>query len=85
MQYKTELKEKFTVLTILENSLSSNLVPELTQIACPASTLVLSGLLIDDQADMIKLASNSVFSMKVLQCPAPSPSLFDIFTPSLMP
>ena len=32
MQYKTELKEKFTVLTILENSLSSNLVPELAQI-----------------------------------------------------
>ena len=31
MQYKTELKEKFTVLTILENSLSSNLVPELAQ------------------------------------------------------
>jgi len=32
MQYKTELKEKFTVLTILENNLSSNLVPELAQI-----------------------------------------------------
>jgi anti-anti-sigma regulatory factor len=32
MQYKTELKEKFTVLTILENSLSSNLVPELAKI-----------------------------------------------------
>jgi anti-anti-sigma factor len=32
MQYKTELKEKFTVLTILENSISSNLVPELAQI-----------------------------------------------------
>jgi anti-anti-sigma regulatory factor len=32
MQYKTELKEKFTVLTILENSLSSNLVPELAEI-----------------------------------------------------
>jgi anti-anti-sigma factor len=31
MQYKTELKEKFTVLTILENNLSSNLVPELAQ------------------------------------------------------
>ena len=32
MQYKTELKEKFTVLTILENSLSSNLVPELNDL-----------------------------------------------------
>jgi anti-anti-sigma factor len=32
MQYKTDLKEKFTVLTILENKLSSNLVPELAQI-----------------------------------------------------
>lgn len=32
---------------------------ELTQIACPASTLVLSGLLIDDQADMIKLAADN--------------------------
>jgi len=32
MQYNTELKEKFTVLTILENNLSSNLVPELAQI-----------------------------------------------------
>jgi len=32
MQYKTELKEKFTVVTLLENSLSSNLVPELAQI-----------------------------------------------------
>jgi len=32
MQYKTDLKEKFTVLTILENNLSSNLVPELAQI-----------------------------------------------------
>jgi anti-anti-sigma regulatory factor len=32
MQYKTDLKEKFTVLTILENNLCSNLVPELAQI-----------------------------------------------------
>lgn len=32
MQYKTELKEKFTVLTILENSISSNLVPELNDL-----------------------------------------------------
>jgi len=32
MQYKTEAKEKFTVLTILETSLNSNLVPELGQI-----------------------------------------------------
>jgi len=32
MQYKTEQKEKFTVVTLLENSLSSNLVPALAQI-----------------------------------------------------
>ncbi len=32
MQYKTEAKEKFTVLTILESNLNSNLVPELGQI-----------------------------------------------------
>ena len=32
MQYKTEQKEKFTVITLLENSLSSNLVPELTEL-----------------------------------------------------
>jgi anti-anti-sigma factor len=32
MQYKTELKEKFTVLTILDPILSSNLVPELTDL-----------------------------------------------------
>jgi anti-anti-sigma factor len=32
MQYKTELKEKFTVLTILDTSLSSNLVPELNDL-----------------------------------------------------
>ena len=32
MQYKTELKEKFTVLTILDPSLSSNLVPELNDL-----------------------------------------------------
>jgi len=38
MQYKTELKEKFTVLTILENNLSSNLVPELTQIITKIGT-----------------------------------------------
>jgi anti-anti-sigma factor len=32
MQYKTEQKEKFTVVTLLENSLSSNLVPELAEL-----------------------------------------------------
>ncbi len=32
MQYQTEPKEKFTVIKILDTSLSSNLVPELTQI-----------------------------------------------------
>jgi len=32
MQYKTEQKEKFTVITLLENSLSSNLVPELAEL-----------------------------------------------------
>ena len=32
MQYQTEQKEKFTVVTLLENSLSSNLVPELAEL-----------------------------------------------------
>ena len=32
MQYQTEPKEKFTVIKILDNTLSSNLVPELTQL-----------------------------------------------------
>jgi ribosomal protein L11 methylase PrmA len=32
---------------------------ELTQVALPASHLVLSGLLIEDQEDMIKLAANN--------------------------
>jgi ribosomal protein L11 methylase PrmA len=31
---------------------------ELTQLALPGSVLVLSGLLIEDQADMIQLATN---------------------------
>ena len=32
MQYKIDTKEKFTVLTLLDPSLSSNLVPELTDL-----------------------------------------------------
>lgn len=32
MQYQTESKEKFTVIKILDTTLSSNLVPELTKI-----------------------------------------------------
>jgi len=32
MQYQTETKEKFTVIKILDNLLSSNLVPELASI-----------------------------------------------------
>ena len=32
MQYQTEQKEKFTVVTLVENSLSSNLVPELAEL-----------------------------------------------------
>ena len=32
MQYQTEPKEKFTVIKILDTTLSSNLVPELTKI-----------------------------------------------------
>jgi anti-anti-sigma factor len=32
MQYQTESKEKFTVIKILDSTLSSNLVPELTKI-----------------------------------------------------
>ena len=32
MQYKTDSKEKFTVIKILDTTLSSNLVPELTDL-----------------------------------------------------
>ena len=32
MQYQSEPKEKFTVIKILDNTLSSNLVPELSQL-----------------------------------------------------
>lgn len=32
MQYKTDLKEKFTVITFLDSTLSSNIVPEINQI-----------------------------------------------------
>jgi ribosomal protein L11 methyltransferase len=38
--------------------IEANMV-ELTQVALPASHLVLSGLLIEDQEDMIKLAANN--------------------------
>ena len=38
MQYKTEQKEKFTVITLLENSLSSNLVPELAELTTKIGT-----------------------------------------------
>ncbi len=32
MQYKTDLKEKFTVITLLDNTLTSNIVPEINEI-----------------------------------------------------
>ena len=32
MQYKTDLKEKFTVITFLDSTLTSNIVPEINQI-----------------------------------------------------
>ncbi len=38
MQYQTEQKEKFTVITLLENSLSSNLVPELAELMTKIGT-----------------------------------------------
>ena len=47
IQYQTEPKEKFTVVTLLNTSLSSNLVPELNEItntigATPPKNLVLN-------------------------------------------
>ncbi len=47
IQYQTEPKEKFTVVTLLNTSLSSNLVPELNEItntigAMPPKNLVLN-------------------------------------------
>jgi anti-anti-sigma regulatory factor len=47
IQYQTEPKEKFTVVTLLTTTLSSNLVPELTEItnnigATPPKNLVLN-------------------------------------------
>ena len=53
-------KEKFEIIiaNVNRHIIEANML-ELTQIACPASTLVLSGLLIDDQADMIKLAADN--------------------------
>lgn len=47
MQYQTEPKEKFTVVTFLDTNLSSNLVPELAQLsekmgATPPKNLVLN-------------------------------------------
>ena len=32
MQYKTDLKEKFTVITFLDSTLTSNIVPEINEI-----------------------------------------------------
>ena len=31
MQYKTDLKEKFTVITFLDSTLTSNIVPEINE------------------------------------------------------
>jgi anti-anti-sigma factor len=47
MQYQTEPKEKFTVVTFLDTNLSSNLVPELAEMsqkmgATPQKNLVLN-------------------------------------------
>ena len=53
-------KENFEIIiaNVNRHIIEANML-ELTQIAGPASTLVLSGLLIDDQADMIQLATNN--------------------------
>jgi len=47
MQYKTEQKEKFTVVTLLENSLSSNLVPELAELISKIGSQSPKNLIID--------------------------------------
>jgi ribosomal protein L11 methyltransferase len=53
-------KENFEIIiaNVNRHIIEANML-ELTQIAGPASTLVLSGLLIEDQADMIQLATNN--------------------------
>ena len=53
-------KEKFEIIiaNVNRHIIEANML-ELTQLASPASTLVLSGLLIEDQADMIQLATNN--------------------------
>ena len=51
-------KEKFEIIiaNVNRHIIEANML-ELTQLASPASTLVLSGLLIEDQADMIELVA----------------------------
>jgi len=53
-------KENFDIIiaNVNRHIIEANML-ELTQLASPASTLVLSGLLIEDQADMIQLATNN--------------------------
>ena len=53
-------KENFEIIiaNVNRHIIEANMI-ELTQIAGPSSTLVLSGLLIEDQADMIQLATNN--------------------------
>jgi ribosomal protein L11 methyltransferase len=53
-------KEKFDIIiaNVNRHIIEANML-ELTQLASSASTLVLSGLLIEDQADMIQLANNN--------------------------
>ena len=52
--------EKFEIIiaNVNRHIIEANML-ELTQLSSPASTLVLSGLLIEDQADMIQLANNN--------------------------
>ena len=53
-------KENFDIIiaNVNRHIIEANML-ELTQLASSASTLVLSGLLIEDQADMIQLANNN--------------------------
>jgi ribosomal protein L11 methyltransferase len=53
-------KEKFDIIiaNVNRHIIEANML-SLTQLALPGSVLVLSGLLIEDQADMIQLATEN--------------------------
>jgi ribosomal protein L11 methyltransferase len=51
-------KFEIIIANVNRHIIEANMI-ELTQLALPSSVLVLSGLLIEDQADMIQLASNN--------------------------